>query len=80
MLKSQELISPTSCLNKAGPREPIFVLRAKDPTAPQTLRLWAAMSIGIHEDAKIAEAVKLAGEMEDWFKTNCPVAVAAERG
>jgi hypothetical protein len=56
MLKCQELMQPNSCLNKAGANEPIFVLRANDPCAPQLVRLWAAMASGLHEDDKRAEA------------------------
>jgi hypothetical protein len=72
MLKQAELITPTSCLNKAAADEPIFVLRAKDIAAPMTLRHWAAMSNGIHEKSKIEEALRLATEMEDWHARNVP--------
>lgn len=66
MLKKNELIEPSSCLNKAHPEEPIFVLRAKDPAAPATVRLWAAMAVGIHEPEKLKEADMLASEMDAW--------------
>jgi hypothetical protein len=66
MLKKHELATPTSCLNKAASDEPVFVLRAKDKHAPQTLRLWATMAEDFHEPEKIAEARKLADEMEKW--------------
>lgn len=66
MLKKNELIEPSSCLNKAGPEEPIFVLRAKDPAAPATIRLWAAMATGIHEPEKLKEADMLASQMDAW--------------
>lgn len=77
MLKRQELLLPQSCLNKAGDEEPVFVLRAKDPLAPQTIRHWASMSTSIHEQDKIAEARKLAHEMEDWYAENCPTPARA---
>lgn len=66
MLKKHELATPTSCLNKAAPDEPLFVLRAKDGHAPQTLRHWATMSDGTHEPEKIAEALACADAMEKW--------------
>lgn len=66
MLKKLELAQPTSCLNKAAADEPVFVLRAKDPHAPQTLRHWATMSEGTHEPDKLAEARQCADEMERW--------------
>jgi hypothetical protein len=65
-LKQDELRNPRSCLNKALADEPIFVLRAKDPLAPQTLRLWAAMARVAHEQHKIIEALDLAEVMEKW--------------
>jgi PRTRC genetic system protein C len=64
--KQDELMRPTSCLNKAEPHEPLFVLRAKDPLATQTVRHWATMAEGTHEPEKIAEALKLADSMEGW--------------
>lgn len=66
MLKKDELAFSGSCLNKADPNEPVFVLRAKDVNAAQTVRLWAAMSAGAHEMEKIANAEALAEEMLNW--------------
>jgi hypothetical protein len=66
MLKKLELSSPTSCLNRAAPDEVVFVLRAKDPVAPQTLRHWATMAEGVHEADKVAEARACADAMDAW--------------
>lgn len=77
MLKCLELRNPKSCLNKADTDEPIFVLRAKDLCAPQTLRLWATMADGIHEGEKIAEALACAEQMQRWRDANFPPAPAA---
>lgn len=66
MLKADELRSPRSCINKAAPDEPVFVLRANDPLAAQTVRLWATMAHGVHEDEKRDEAMHLANMMDDW--------------
>lgn len=82
MNKQQTLADPASCLNKADTLEPVFVLRAKDPLAPQTVRHWATMSRGRHEDAKLDEALKWADQAQNWRKKNIaeiamPVAVAA---
>lgn len=66
MIKSLELSDPGSCLNKAAPDEPVFVLRAKDLKAAQAVRLWAAMAVGCHEDDKISEALALADQMDEW--------------
>ena len=76
MLKQNELRKPSSCLNKASFDEPIFVLRAKDPHAPQAVRLWATMAIGHHEQDKINEAVELADHMEKWRSANVPQTAA----
>lgn len=72
MKKSNELRSPTSCFNKASPDEPIFVLRAKDTVASQTVRHWATMAEGMHEPEKLQEARKLADEMDAWYAKNFP--------
>jgi len=69
MLKRAELATQTSCLNKADPEEPIFVLRANDPLAAQAVRLWAAMAHNVHEPEKVAEALRVAQYMQDWFNT-----------
>lgn len=70
MLKNKELRDPKSCLNKAASDEPVFVLRAKDALSAQTVRLWASMAEGLHEPEKIAEALNLADEMEEWQRRN----------
>jgi hypothetical protein len=67
MLKRLELATNTSCLNKAGSDEMVFVLRAKDPIAPMALRHWATMAEGTHEMTKIAEARECADHMEKWL-------------
>jgi hypothetical protein len=72
MLKMHELRNPTSCLNKARPDEPIFVLRAKDPLAAQTIRLWAEMAGTTHEDDKVTEAYQVAQAFDDWRCKNVP--------
>lgn len=72
MLKKLELSTPTSCLNKAAPDEPIFVLRAKDPLAAITIQHWITMATGIHESPKLDEAHELSMKMLDWRKQNYP--------
>lgn len=72
MLKRDVLKNPNSCLNKAAPDEPVFVLRAKDPLAAQTVRLWAQMNSHEHEHEKAMMAMKEAEEMEMWRKKNLP--------
>lgn len=67
MRKGEELFSKHSCLNRAGDDEPVFVLRAKDVLAAQTVRLWASMAAGTnHSEEQIAEAGMIAKQMEDW--------------
>lgn len=81
MNKQDELRNPRSCLNKAAPFEPVFVLRAKDPLAPQTVRLWANMAINAHEPGKVDEAMLLADQMEKWRNNEFPApAEPAEAG
>lgn len=66
MKKCEEMREPKSCLNKAQSNEPLFVLRGKDPVGAATVRHWATMAEGIHEPAKIQEALKLADQMDAW--------------
>ena len=72
MLKRLELSAPGSCLNKAGPEEPIFVLRAKDRIAAMAVRHWATMAFGAHEKTKIDEAMKWADDADKWRQENVP--------
>lgn len=56
----------SQCLRKAGEDEPIFVLRAKDPTAPQVIVKWVAENIGVQPFEKLQGALALAHEMQEW--------------
>lgn len=72
------------CYEEADPDEPLFVLRAKDPTAPALVRLWAdtrrneARIQGIEIDPeyedKLQEAWDCARAMEIWRLENERVA------
>lgn len=75
MLKRDELSDANSCLNKAADNEPLFVLRANDPTAPAAVAAWARDYIvdkggwGNMTEAqrkKYEEAMDLAGHMRIW--------------
>jgi len=77
MMKKDELADPTSCLNKAGPRELLFILRAKDPHAAQTIRLWAAMSDAAHDFATLKEALSIADQMDQWHCENTSAPIPA---
>jgi hypothetical protein len=49
---------PHDCHAKAGDDEPIFTLRAKDPIAPEIVRLWAAVRGGnIEEVNKVLDEI-----------------------
>lgn len=77
MLKKIELLSQSSCLNKAGPDEPIFVLRANDPLYAATIRLWAAMAADVHEPQKVSDALHAAALGEKWSEDRLPKAITA---
>ena len=71
-LKAIEVKNPDSCLNRAKPDEPIFVLRANDGRAAAAVRFWANYYYqtkgGWHnmtprERRKWREAVQLALDM-----------------
>jgi hypothetical protein len=62
------------CYAKAHPDEPMFVLLARDPLAPDLVREWARRRSMRHEDdiTKIAEALCCADEMAEWRLANPP--------
>ena len=53
---------------KIDPDEPVFVLRAKDLTAPMAVRAWAnrAEELGTIRPEKLEEARAIAREMIAW--------------
>ncbi len=68
----------SQCLQKAGDEEPIFVLRAKDPTAPSTIRKWVADNEGIQPAEKLKQALELALEMDGWHLDNINTGTAGD--
>lgn len=54
-----------SVLKKIGNDEPIFVLRAQDVTAPETVMYWLHINPRLPE-AKRKEAMELAQRMKEW--------------
>lgn len=65
-------LSNTS-LAKAADDEPIFVLRATDPLAAETVRHWAAHALyrGV-SPIKVQAALDLADEMHAWPTKKLP--------
>lgn len=59
------------CYDKAADDEPLFVIRAADPAAADTVRDWAyrAQALG-HRAEKIAGALKDADDIEVWQREN----------
>lgn len=70
--KQTVLMNVDSCLSKAHPDEPVFVLRANDPLFAQTVRAWAAMAYGLHEDEKVEEAYHIATFGANWRSERMP--------
>lgn len=68
MLKCDELNDSESCFNKATDGERLFVLLARDPAAPATIRAWVAERIRLGKNAlgddQIREALECASLME----------------
>lgn len=56
------------CYANAEPDEPMFVLLARDPAAPATVRDWVQRRVGNDSPEKIAEALACADAMEVWRK------------
>lgn len=81
MIKKDEIAIPTSCLNKAGAEEPVFVLRAHDKSAPSVVRAWANAYVfdkgglgkmRLREVDKYNEALDIANQMENWYRMQRP--------
>ena len=70
MSKTEELVNPNSCFNKAAADEPIFVLRGKDERAAVVIRFWCHERIAVGKnqpgDPQITEALALADAMETY--------------
>lgn len=68
MKKKDEISFQGSCLNQANDDELIFILRAKDLAAPDTIRTWVGLRLerGKNQpfDAQILEALDCAAEMD----------------
>ena len=69
--------TPGSCLAKALPDEPMFILLARDRCAPDTIRFWAdqrsqlGVEQGESQDAEqLLEALETAEEMGAWRARN----------
>lgn len=70
--------NPNDCYAKALPDEPMFVLLARDLTAPELVRDWAEMREVEIEDgirpaedrAMVEEARQLSRDMEEWRVAN----------
>jgi len=79
MIKSKETSDPNSCLNKASPKEPVFVLRAHDPGMPDAVRAWANLylirkrgfkNMTSRELHKYNDALACAQDAENWRRLN----------
>lgn len=77
MLRNAELCSPNSCINSAEADEPVFVLRAHDPVASDTVRGWASAymrskggweRMDERQRAKYQEAMRLAEQMDQYAR------------
>ena len=70
---SKEHPGTFDCYAHARPREPMFILVARDAGAPALVRAWADRREAAGEDpAKVAEARKCATDMEDWRTIHRP--------
>lgn len=68
MIKSRELIDPTSCMTRANDDEMTFVLLGRDAAAPATIRYWVDERIRLGKnklsDPQIQEALGCAECMQ----------------
>lgn len=75
------------CYAAAADDEPMFVLLARDPSAPAAIRSWAEDRLNRaagrptdRESLKIAEAMACAKAMEEWLPTGSETRVAQSGG
>ena len=75
MLKKDEIENPESCINRAAPNEPVFVLRAIDEAAPHVIEVWARERVILGKnkssDQKIIGALETAIRMREWRAKEC---------
>ena len=68
MIKQFEIIDSNSCWNKARVNERMFILLARDKTAPSVIRYWvrARIDTGLNnkDDHQITEALECARSIE----------------
>jgi hypothetical protein len=65
--------SKYDCLNKLGPDEPRFVLRAQDRLAPELVEAWAVEAeLNGCPAAKVACARRIAAAMRRWPRRKMP--------
>lgn len=67
MRKADEIADPQSCLNRSAADEPVFVLCARDQSAPGIVQRWMTQAArdGVNAD-KLAGAERLRLEMLEW--------------
>lgn len=77
--KDYDTIQPQPGETSIGVDEPVFVLRAKDPSAPVAVREWARHVHNSGGDPTlVARVVAWADEMEAWRKQNHPDRTVAD--
>ena len=68
MRKQDELTNAASCINRAHPKEMVFVLLGRDPAAPAAIRAWADERVRVgkngESDEQIVEARACADTMQ----------------
>jgi len=62
MIKRDELEDAQSCFNKASDGERLFVLLARDPSAPVAIRAWIADRIRLGKNAPDDDQIREANE------------------
>jgi hypothetical protein len=64
--KTKEKKNANSCLNKAHPDEPLFVLRGQDVSSPKVVLHWIAKNFESASEFKLREAFDIAMKMREW--------------
>lgn len=76
-MSTKDMAGAYDCYESAEQNEPMFVLLARDPQAPDTIRWWVEerqlYGTGfVEETDQEREALAVALQMEEWRKINRP--------
>lgn len=61
-IKTEEMSNPNSCLNRAAPDEPVFVLLGRDKSAAVAIRAWIFNRLATGKSSEASPEIREARE------------------